>query len=98
MLPPSATVGEAVSVTVVVSTVSVTSVTAGAGLRTSDSKLPPLAEVMLSETEPVSTSASSPGAASVSVPVVAPVAMVICWPFDRLTVTGDCAALVSVAV
>ena len=43
MLPPSATLGVALRLTVVVSMVSLTDVVAAAGLTTRFSKLPPLA-------------------------------------------------------
>ena len=54
MLPPSATLGVAVSETVVVSSVSVTLVVAAAGLIARFSKLPPVAVVMVAETVPAS--------------------------------------------
>ncbi len=54
MLPPSATLGVAVRLTVVPSIVSVTVVTAAAGSTTSDSKLPPVAVVIVAETLPAS--------------------------------------------
>ena len=50
MLPPSATLGVALSDTVVVSIVSLTVVTAGAGLTARFSKPPPVAVVMRSVT------------------------------------------------
>ena len=88
----------AVSETVVVSTVSVIVVTAEAGATCSDSKLPPLAWVIVAETEPVSTCTSSVGAATDTVACVAPAAMVRVAPFESVTDTGVCAALLSVAV
>ena len=98
MLPPSATLGVAVRLTVVVSMVSVMAVVAAAGLIASASKLPPLALLIVADTLPASTYASSPGAATLTVPELAPAAMVIVAPLLRVTVTGVCAALVSDAV
>ena len=98
MLPPSATVAVALSETVVVSIVSVTVVVAAAGFTTRFSKPPPVALAMVSETGPASTTASSPGAGSVSVALDALVGMVIVWLFDSVTVTAEAAGLVSVAV
>jgi len=54
MVPPSDTEGVAVKLTVAVSTVSVTVVTAGVPLTAMFSKLPPLAVVMLALTWPAS--------------------------------------------
>src|SRR5258706_10121019 len=98
MLPPSATLGVVLRLTVVVSIVSVTEVVAADGLTTSDSKLPPDALLIVADTLPASTMASSPGAATFAVPELAPAAMVMVAPLDKLTVTADCAALVSDAV
>ena len=55
MLPPSATLAEAVRLTVVTSRVSVIAVVAGAGSITRLSKLPPAAMLIVAETEPAST-------------------------------------------
>ena len=98
MLPPSATLGEAVRLTVVVSRVSVMLVVAGAGLTASDSKLPPVAEAIVAETEPASSYTSSPGAATLAVPDEAPAAIMMTLPLESVTVTGDCAALLRLAV
>ena len=98
MEPPSATLGVAVRVAVVVSTVSVTLVTAAVGLIARFSKLPPVAVVIVADTLPASTSASSAGAATVTVPVEAPARMVICALFDSVIVTSVPAGLLSVAV
>ena len=54
MLPPSAMLGVAVSDTVVVSMVSVIEVVAAAGSISSDSKLPPLAPLIVADTLPAS--------------------------------------------
>ncbi len=83
---------------VVVSIVSVTVVVAAAGLTASDSKLPPVALVIVRDTVPASTYTSSVGAAIDTVPLVAPAAMAIVCPLDSVTVTAVCAALLSVAV
>ena len=97
-MPPSATLGVAVRVAVVTSIVSVTVVTAAAASITSDSKLPPVAVLIVRETLPASTYGSSVGAAMLTVPLVAPAAMVIVSPVDSVTVTGVSAGLVRVAV
>ena len=98
MLPPSATEGVAVRDSVVVSSVSVTVVTAGVLLISSLSKLPPLVLLIVVETEPASTYASSVGAATDTEPMLAPAAMLIIAPFDRVTVIAAPAGLVSDAV
>jgi len=64
MLPPSATAGRSGQRHVLVSAVSVIEVLAAVESMTSDSKLPPMAESMLTETEPASTYTSSVGAAT----------------------------------
>ena len=97
-MPPSATEPVAVSETVVASVVSVMLVVAAAGFTTRDSKLPPVAVAIVAETEPASMYTSSLGAATETVPVVAPLAIVITAPFDKVTVTAPCAALVRLAV
>ena len=97
-MPPSATLGVAVRLTVVVSIVSVTAVVAAAGLTTRLSKLPPVALLIVADTLPASMTTSSPGAATLTVPELAPVAMVIVAPLLSVTLTGACAALVSDAV
>ena len=98
MLPPSATAGEAVRVTVLASTVSVMVVTAAAGLRTRFSKLPPLAPVMVTDTEPASRYTSSVGAATGTEPLLVLARMVIVAPFESVTVTSLCAGALRVAV
>ena len=98
MLPPSATLGVAVRLTVVVLIVSVTLVVAAAGLIASASKLPPDALLIVADTVLASTYTSSPGAATLTVPELAPAAIVISAPLDSVTFTGVCAALFSDAV
>ena len=98
MLPPSATLGVAVSDTVVVSSVSVIAVVAGAGSMASLSKLPPEALTIVADTEPASLYTSSPGAGTLTLPELAPAATVIVAPLLSVTVTALCAALVSDAV
>ena len=98
MLPPSAMLGLAVRLTVVVSSVSLMLVVAAAGLIASDSKLPPLVPLIVAETEPASVYTSSVGAATDTEPMLAPAAMVIVAPLDRFTVTAVVAALVSDAL
>ena len=98
MLPPSATLPLAARLTVVVVAVSVTVVTAGAGLTARFSKLPPAALLICALTEPASTYTSSPGAATLTLPLLAPAAMVMVAPLFSVTVTAVCAALVSDAV
>jgi hypothetical protein len=73
-------------------------VVAAAGFTARVSKLPPAAPVMVADNEPASTYTSSDGASTLVVPTDAPAAMVICAPFDSVTVTGVCAAEVSEAV
>ena len=97
-MPPSATLGVAVSVAVVTSIVSLTVVVAAVLSIDSDSKPPPDVEAIVRETEPASRYGSSVGARIDTVPVVAPAAMAIVWPLDSVTVSGVTAALVSVAV
>ena len=97
-MPPSATEPVAVRETVVSSVVSVMLVVAAAGFTTKDSKLPPVAVAIVADTEPASMYTSSVGAAIETVPVVAPLAIVITAPFDKVTVTAPCAALVRLAV
>ena len=98
MLPPSATLGVAVRLTVVTSIVSVIAVVAVAGSIARFSKLPPVALTMVVATLPASTSTSSLGAATLTVPELVPAAMVMLAPLDRFTVTGEAATLVSDAV
>jgi hypothetical protein len=62
--PPSATVGEAVNDTVVVSIVSLTLVVADVESTFSTSKPPPDALLIVLDTEPASSTTSSPGAAT----------------------------------
>ena len=97
-MPPSATEQVAVRETVVASVVSVMLVVAAARFTTSDSKLPPVAVAIVAETEPASMYTSSLGAATETVPIVAPLAMLIVAPFDSVTVTAPWAALVRLAV
>src|SRR5688572_15395930 len=98
MLPPSATDGVAVSDKVVVSIVSVIVVVAAAGLTASASKPPPLVPLIVADTLPASTITSSLGAATLTVPLVAPAAMPIVAPLLSVTVTALAAGLVNVAV
>ena len=98
MLPPSATLGVAVRLTVVVSAVSVMAVVAGAGLTARFSKLPPVALTIVADTLPASTYTSSVGAATVAVPLLAPAAIVITAPLLRVIDTGVLAGLVRLAV
>src|SRR5262245_14721826 len=98
MLPPSAALGVAVRLTVVASIVSVIAVVAAAGLIASASKLPPVALLMVADTVPASTYGSSPGAGTLTVPELLPAAIAMVAPLDNVTVTGDCATLVSDAV
>ena len=98
MLPPSATLAEAVRLTVVVAMVSVIAVVAAAGLIARLSKLPPVALLIVADTLPASTYTSSPGAGTLTVPELAPAAMLIVAPLLSVTVTAVCAALFSDAV
>ena len=82
----------------VVSIVSVTLVPAGAALTTRFSKLPPVALAIWRTTLPASTCTSSLGAATLTLPELAPAAMVMTVPLSSVTVTAVCAALVSDAV
>ena len=72
--------------------VSVTLVVAGAVLTDRLSKLPPLVPVMVADTGPASRYTSSVGASTATVPDEAPAAMVICAPFESVTVSGVPAA------
>src|SRR5512138_1755506 len=98
MAPPSATLGLAVRLTVAVSIVSVIAVVAAVGLTASDSKLPPTAETIVVDTLPASRYTSSLGAATLTVPLLAPAAMAIVAPLLNVTVTAVCAVLVNDAV
>ncbi|MNE63635.1 hypothetical protein D3C77_436400 [compost metagenome] len=99
MTPPSPMVPtSAVSFTVEVSMVSVTSVTAADGSTSSFSKSPPVVPSMVTSTVSRSMYTSSSGASTVTVPVVAPAAMLITAPLLRVTVIAVPAGLVSVAV
>ena len=80
---PSLTLPLAVRTAVTVSMVSVTLVTAAAGLMARLSKLPPLAPVMVALTLPASMRDVVGGAATLTVPVVAPAPMVMLWPLER---------------
>ena len=53
---------------------------------------------MVADTLPASTYTSSPGAGTLDLPLLAPVAMMIVAPLLKVTVTGEAAALVSDAV
>ena len=96
--PPSGALADAVSDTVVVSVVLVMVVLAAAGLTASCSKLPPEALAIVADTLPASTYTSSAGAFTLTEAELAPAAIVIVAPFDSVTVTGLCAALVRLAV
>ena len=98
ILPPSATLGVAVSDTVVVSSVSVIDVVAAAGLIARDSKLPPLALLMVALTLPASRYTSSLGAGMLTLPDEAPAAMLIVAPLDSVTVVTVPAGLFRLAV
>ena len=98
MEPPSATLGVALRLTVVVSMVSDTVVVAVAGSIASDSKLPPDAAEIVADTLPASTYMSSPGAATFTVPALAPAAMVMVAPLLSVTVTAVSAGWVRLAV
>ena len=76
----------------------VISLTAAAVEATRRSKLPPVALLMVALTVPASTYTSSPGAATLTLPVVAPLAMLITLPLESVTLTALCAALVRLAV
>ena len=65
-MPPSATLGVAVRLTVVVSIVSVIAVLAAAGLISRFSKPPPVALEIVADTLPASTTTSSLGAATLT--------------------------------
>ncbi|MNH13706.1 hypothetical protein D3C79_732870 [compost metagenome] len=95
---PSTTEVVPLMLTVVVSMVSVTWVTAGCLLIARSSKLPPVAPVMVALTLPASMYTSSAGAGTLAVPVVLPASMVMVAPLLRVTVTVVCALLLKVAV
>ena len=97
-MPPSATLPVAVRETVVASVVSVMLVVAAVGFTTRDSKLPPVAVAIVAETEPASMYTSSLGAATLTVPLEAPAAMLITAPLDSVTDTAVPAGLVRLAV
>ena len=82
----------------VLSSVSLTAVVATAGLTTRLSKLPPTAPLIVADTVPASINTSSLGAATLTVPALAPAAMTIVAPLLSVTVTGVCAAALSDAV
>ena len=98
MQPPSATLGVAVRLTVVVSSVAVMLVVVAAGLTTRFSKLPPVADAIVVVIEPASRYTSSLGAATLAVPDEAPAAIMMTLPLESVTVTGDWAALLRLAV
>ena len=101
MLPPSTTLAaEAVRVTVETSASSVTVVVA-VPLGVTASKLPPVVPVMLTVSVSVPcTCASSPRTAKGALdPLLAPTGMVIVWPLESVTTSGEpVTGLVSVAV
>ena len=78
--------------------VSVIAVVAAAGLIARLSKLPPLADAIVALTLPASRYTSSLGAATETLPLLAPAAMVIVAPLLRFDAHGDCATLVRLAV
>ncbi|MNT10577.1 hypothetical protein D3C72_1454150 [compost metagenome] len=84
--------------TVEVSMVSVTSVTAAAGSTSTFSKSPPVVPAMVTLTSPASTYTSSSGAGTVMLPSVWPLAMVMTSPLLRVTFISVPAGLVRVAV
>ena len=92
------TVAAPVRLSVVVLTVSVTVVVAAVALIDRFSKLPPVALLIVADTLPASTYTSSVGAATLTVPELAPAAMLIVAPLLSVTVTAVCAGLVSEAV
>jgi len=97
--PPSVTVFVAARLTVVTSVSSSTEVVAAAVLRTRLSNVvPPETAVIVRLVVPASRYGSSLGALTATVPLVAPLAMVIVSPVESVTVTADVAVLVSVAV
>src|SRR5688500_4385423 len=98
MLPPSATLAVAVKLTVVAPIVSVIAVVAAAGLNARLSKLPLVALAIVADTLPASTYTSSLGAATLTLPELAPAAMLIVAPLLSVTVTALCAGLVSDAL
>src|SRR4030095_2484035 len=98
MLPPSATLAVAVRLTVGLAIVSVIAVVAAAGLIARFSKLPPVPLEIVADTLPASTYTSSLGAATLTVPLLAPAAMLIVAPLLKVTVTAVCAAFVNDAV
>jgi uncharacterized ion transporter superfamily protein YfcC len=98
MLPPSAMLGLAVRLTVVASVVSLMLVVAATVEAARLSKLPPVAPVMLRLTVLLSRYTSSPGAATLTVPLLAPLAMVMMLPPVMVTSTWPCAAAPRLAV
>ncbi|MNE83474.1 hypothetical protein D3C76_1436460 [compost metagenome] len=84
--------------TVEVSMVSVTSVTAGVLSTSSFSKSPPVVPATVTLTSPASTYTSSSGAGTVMLPSVWPLAMVMTSPLLRVTFISVPAGLVRVAV
>ena len=98
-LPPS--VIEAaltLSVAVVVLMVSVTLVVAGVGLMVKASKPPPLDDTMVAVTVPASIYTSSAGAATVTLPALAPTGIVITAPLDNVKVAALVAGPLRLAV
>ena len=88
MKPPSATLGDAVRLTVLVSTVSVIVVVAAAGSTTRLSKLPPDALAIVVDTLAASRYTSSPGAATPTEPVLVPAIALIAISCVAKTATG----------
>src|SRR5919109_812589 len=98
MLPPSATLAVAVRLTAVGGIGSVIAGGAAAGLTARFSKLPPVALAIVAETLPASMYTSSPGAGTLTLPLLEPAAMLIVAPLLSVTVTAVCAGLFSDAV
>src|SRR5687767_12893251 len=98
MLPPSTTLAVAVRLTVVVAIVSVIAVGAAARWTGRVSKLRPLALEIVADTLLACMYRSSLGAATLTVPLLAPAAMLIVAPLLSVTLTVVCAGLVSDAV
>src|SRR5262245_35839228 len=96
--PPSATLALAASDTVVVSIVSVTVVVAAAGSIASASKLPPDALAIVADTVPESLYTSSPGAGTLTAPLLALAAITMTAPLLSVSLTAVCAVDVSDAV
>ena len=61
-------------------------------------KTPPVAVLIVADMAPASAYTSSAGAATLTVPLVVPAAMAMVAPLDSVTLTGVCAAWLSVAL